>query len=145
LTNGFSKMKRLMQCPCKSGQFYKECCQKYHLGKPAESALSLMRSRYSAYSLGLAEYIIQTTHPLHPNYNLDFTQWKKEILQFSSQTTFQDLKIIEFIDGELEAFVTFKAELIQSNKDASFIEKSYFLFVNHKWLYRDGNFSSLSA
>lgn len=50
-------------CPCESGQSYTACCQPVHFGLPAQSALLLMRSRYTAYVLGLTEYLLQTWHP----------------------------------------------------------------------------------
>ncbi len=50
-------------CPCDSGKSYALCCHPLHQGELAKSALALMRSRYSAYVLGLAPYIMQTWHP----------------------------------------------------------------------------------
>ena len=67
-------------CPCHSGKKYQECCQPYHTGKLPENALALMRSRYSAYALHLADYIMQTTHPHNRAYLSDKERWKKEIL-----------------------------------------------------------------
>ncbi|GAA6141372.1 YchJ family metal-binding protein [Hydrogenophaga sp. 5NK40-0174] len=41
-----------------------DCCGRYHRGDvPAPDAESLMRSRYSAYVLGLNDYLMQTWHP----------------------------------------------------------------------------------
>jgi len=103
-----------------------------------------MRSRYSAYALGNADYIIRTTHPENPHYSTDFTTWKKNILHFSHTTQFTDLAINEFIDGDTDAFVTFTAYLSQGGKDVSFTEKSRFLKVDGKWLYHDGQKIPLS-
>ncbi len=50
-------------CPCESGKPYASCCQPYHQGTPAANAEILMRSRYSAYVLGLAHYLLYTWHP----------------------------------------------------------------------------------
>ncbi|HEY1181400.1 MAG TPA: YchJ family metal-binding protein [Rhodocyclaceae bacterium] len=47
-------------CPCGHASGYAECCARYHAGAPAPSAEALMRSRYSAYALGLADYLLQT-------------------------------------------------------------------------------------
>ncbi len=47
-----------LPCPCGSGLKYKKCCQKYHKGALPSTALLLMKSRYSAYALGLADYIM---------------------------------------------------------------------------------------
>jgi len=48
------------KCPCGSGQKYKKCCKLFHNGKVAKNALELMRSRYSAYVVGDAKYIMKT-------------------------------------------------------------------------------------
>ena len=129
-------------CPCFSGSDYTLCCKKYHEGSVAETALLLMRSRYAAYALGLADYIILTTHPLSPYFQIDTKRWKKEILHFTHQTIFVNLLIINCEEKQKEAFVTFRAELKQQNQDASFTEKSRFLLESGKWLYVSGSFSS---
>ncbi len=125
-------------CPCKSGKNYRECCQPYHEGAPPENALLLMRSRYAAYARGLAEYIIATTHPTNPSWPTEHTQRTQEILQFSQKTIFENLKILSFVDGDVEAYVTFTAYLKQGAKDASFTEKSRFFKVNGRWLFAEG-------
>lgn len=53
-------------CPCGSGATYKECCRRYHDGELPPTAEALMRSRYSAYSKGLVQYVVDTTHPENP-------------------------------------------------------------------------------
>lgn len=126
------------QCPCHSGLPYSNCCQTYHLGTPAPSARALMRSRYAAYALGLADYIIHTTHPKNPGYQKNFEKWKKEIEAFSFHTTFTGLEISDFKEDEDNATVTFHATLHHGDSDASFTEKSRFLKENGKWLYLDG-------
>ena len=125
-------------CPCCSSQPYKDCCLKYHQGSFAENALKLMRSRYSAYALNLVDYIMKTTHPKNPSFELNSKNWEKKILQFSQNTTFEKLEIVDFTDGEQEAFVTFTAHLKQGNRDATFTEKSRFEKIGKQWLYLDG-------
>ena len=50
-------------CPCGLGPPYAACCGRYHAGPlPAPDAVALMRSRYSAYVLGLADYLLATWH-----------------------------------------------------------------------------------
>lgn len=51
------------QCPCGTGAPYGECCGPLHDGAPATTAERLMRSRYSAYALGLEDYVFRTWHP----------------------------------------------------------------------------------
>jgi SEC-C motif domain protein len=125
-------------CPCHSGEKYKKCCQPYHKGILPSNAQKLMRSRYSAFSLGLADYIIATTHPNNSDYTKEKELWEQNILDFSQNTRFIGLKIKEFIDGVDEAFVSFEAVL-----DSGILqEKSHFLKVNGKWLYESGKFTS---
>jgi len=125
-------------CPCHSGEKYKKCCLPYHKGISPSNALRLMRSRYSAFALGLVDYIMATTHPNNPDYTDDKECWRESILDFSQNTQFLGLKILEFMDGEEEAFVTFEAQL-----DGGILkEKSRFLKVEGKWLYESGNFTS---
>ena len=49
-------------CPC-GGECYATCCEPLHLGTARpETAEQLMRSRYSAFSRNLIDYLIET-HP----------------------------------------------------------------------------------
>lgn len=128
----------LILCPCNSGKPYSKCCKILHDGAYAKNALELMRSRYTAYAYHKPDYIIRTTHPDSPHFQQDSDKWKTEILIFCQNTQFQGLKIIEFIDGKTEAYVTFLAQLRQQERDASFVEKSRFEKVEGRWLYHDG-------
>ncbi len=54
-----------LPCPCGSSRLYDACCGRYHAGLRhllAPDAQSLMRSRYSAYVLGLPDYLLATWH-----------------------------------------------------------------------------------
>lgn len=124
-------------CPCYSKKAYAECCKPFHDGHMLpQNALQLMRSRYAAYAKKLADYIIHTTHPANPSYTLDLPKWRSDILQFCAKTAFTGLDILEFIDGENKASVTFTAHLVQDGRDATFTEKSAFERVHGKWLYK---------
>lgn len=53
-------------CPCDRSRGYAECCGRWHHGPQrlqAPDAEHLMRSRYSAYVLGLNDYLLETWHP----------------------------------------------------------------------------------
>ena len=129
------------KCPCGSNIKYKKCCQLFHKGKIPFNALELMKSRYSAYATNNANYIMKTTH----NENIDFTkdthEWKKSIEEFCKNTDFLSLEILDFKDGENEAFVTFKANLTIDGKDNSFVEESRFFKVDGMWLYHSAKIS----
>ena len=49
-------------CPCGGGD-YAGCCGPLHDGAAAATPEALMRSRYSAYVLGLDDYVFRTWHP----------------------------------------------------------------------------------
>jgi len=128
-------------CPCGSLKKYKKCCKVFHDGSTAKTAEELMRSRFTAYILNDANYIIKTTHNDNQDYTLNIDSWKKDIMNFSDYTDFIKLEIFESIEGKKESFVKFRATLQQDNLDASFTENSRFLKVNNKWLYVDGTFT----
>ncbi len=53
-------------CPCGSGARYERCCGLWHAGPRrlmAPDAQALMRSRYTAFVLGLHDYLLDTWHP----------------------------------------------------------------------------------
>ncbi|NEW61040.1 zinc chelation protein SecC [Sulfurovum sp. bin170] len=117
-------------CPCGSHKKYKKCCAIYHKGTKPKTALLLMKSRYSAYAVGDSSYIIKTTHPDNPDYSDD----KQSIDSFCQHSDFLGLEIMEFVDREREAFVTFRARL----GSGDMVERSRFLRVDGCWLYVDG-------
>ncbi|WP_159879815.1 YchJ family protein [Plantibacter sp. T3] len=52
------------RCPCLSGETYGACCGRLHRGESsAATAEALMRSRFSAFAVGDAEYLLRTWHP----------------------------------------------------------------------------------
>lgn len=54
-------------CPCGGypapGTSYGDCCGRYHAGAAAPTAEALMRSRYAAFAVGDADYLLRTWHP----------------------------------------------------------------------------------
>jgi SEC-C motif domain protein len=130
---------RDIECPCCSGKPYRECCGIYHQGKEAESALTLMRSRYSAYALNNVEYIVRTTHPRHPAVSQNLQSWKEEILKFAMNTDFEKLEVLDCKEQPDRAVVIFIAHLKQDDEDATFTERSFFAKTEGKWLYVNGD------
>jgi len=94
-----------------------------------------MRSRYTAYFLGNAKYIIKSTHPKNIDYQGNTILWEKEILEFSQNYTFEKLSILEFVENEPTSYVTFKAQINYKGNDHSFTEKSAFEKINNVWMY----------
>lgn len=67
-----------MTCPCGLPQPYDDCCGPYHRGEAAAPTPErLMRSRYSAFAVGDAAYLLRTWHPsTRPRaLTLDGTRW----------------------------------------------------------------------
>jgi len=53
-----------MRCPCLSGLAFAECCEPLHRGAAhAPTAEQLMRSRFSAFAVCDADYLLSTWHP----------------------------------------------------------------------------------
>ena len=131
-------MNKYDPCPCGTGKVYDKCCKKFHDGILPAKAVELMRSRYCAYAINLAEYIIDTTHKDNPNRVEDRSAWKSSLESFSTRVKFERLKVLSFEENKGEATVTFKAFLSQDGHDISFVEESKFKRENGKWLYLSG-------
>ncbi len=93
-----------------------------------------MRSRYSAYALGLTAYIMNTTYLDGPRYNPDKAAWKRDIEEFSQTTRFERLQILG-VQGDM---VTFRATLFTGQRDDSYTEVSVFRQQNGQWKYYSG-------
>jgi SEC-C motif domain protein len=52
-----------LACPCGLGDGYASCCGRLHAGAPAPTAESLIRSRYSAFAVSDAGYLLRTWNP----------------------------------------------------------------------------------
>lgn len=67
-----------MTCPC-GGPSYDACCGPLHTGATAATAEQLMRSRYSAFAVGDAAYLVRTWDPTTRPRRLvlDRTRWTR--------------------------------------------------------------------
>lgn len=125
-------------CPCHSGRKYKRCCQPWHQGRPAPSPQALMRSRFSAYALGLVDYIVDTTDPTGPQWGADPQAWREEILRFCQGTRFRELRLLHHSQDGDEGRVSFRAVLVSGQEQAEMAEDSRFRRVGERWLYHSG-------
>ena len=122
-------------CPCGSGNLLDACCGHYHAGHPAPCAEALMRSRYSAYVLGLIDYLVATTLPAQQA-GLD----RQSISAWSAQSTWLglDVESSEVFGGQPEhAFVTFTARWHDSQGEHSHRERSSFVQNAGRWYFID--------
>ena len=88
-------------CPCESGNLYNNCCEPAHNGIPVLTAEALMRSRYTAYVLGMEDYLLKTwaaeTRPVALNLTND-TQTKWLGLQVKrTENPTENTAIVEFV------------------------------------------------
>ncbi|MDO9618916.1 MAG: YchJ family protein [Pseudomonas sp.] len=122
-------------CPCGSGQLLTLCCGRYHAGTPAPSAESLMRSRYSAYALGLIDYLVHSTLPAQQ------AGLAQEAIQtWSLGSTWLGLEVeqAQLIEGEPQhAYVTFTAHWRDEGGTHSHRERSAFVRNNDSWYFID--------
>jgi len=90
-----------------------------------------MRSRYSAYVLGLIDYLLDTTLPVQKS-SLD----RESISQWSAQSTWLGLEVenAELLGGKPEhAFVTFTARWHDATGEHSHHERSAFVQNQGRW------------
>ncbi|WP_151995689.1 YchJ family protein [Buttiauxella massiliensis] len=123
-------------CPCGSGLEYSVCCQPYlRADKPAPTPSQLMRSRYSAYVMQDADYLVTTWHPQTRSPSL-----KSDISGSFGTTKWLGLTVYEAAAGrdDNEGFVSFVARFEEQGEESAIIERSRFLKENGQWYYVDG-------
>ncbi|MBU0752259.1 MAG: SEC-C domain-containing protein [Gammaproteobacteria bacterium] len=117
------------QCPCGSGRSYAECCHLLHDGAAARDAEALMRSRYSAYVLGLGDYLLASWHSTTRPPDLDLKAGPKwlGLSVLRHETTGPDSASVEFV-------ARYKA----GGRAGRLGEVSRFERVDGRWYYLDG-------
>lgn len=123
-------------CPCGSAQEYSLCCQPYLSGDKAAPVPSrLMRSRYCAFVMKDANYLIDTWHP-----SCEARAFRADIEAGFAHTEWLGLTIFEEAPGgdASEGFVSFVARYREQGKPGAIIERSRFLKEHGRWYYIDG-------
>ncbi|HJW08866.1 MAG TPA: YchJ family metal-binding protein [Holophagaceae bacterium] len=124
-------------CPCLSNATFEKCCGPYIEGKKfPETAELLMRSRFSAYALAKADYLIATTAS-EKRGELD----KDELEGYCRSVRCVSLKVKSTEKGKAgddTGVVTFHASLQVNGKRHLHIEKSQFIREDGRWMYLDG-------
>ncbi|MDP1692058.1 MAG: YchJ family metal-binding protein [Burkholderiaceae bacterium] len=121
-------------CPCGSGLPYAACCGRWHAGAQhlqAPSAEALMRSRYSAYVLGLGDYLRDTWHP---------RTRPAETPVFDPAVRWLGLEVRrhEVLDAD-HAVVEFVARSKLGGRATRLHETSRFVREGGRWTYLDGD------
>ncbi len=121
-------------CPCGSGAPYAACCGRWHAGPlhlQAPDAPALMRSRYSAFVLGLEDYLRDTWHastrPAAP-------------LQLDLAVRWLGLEVRRSaVQDATHATVEFVARSKQGGRATRLHEVSRFVLEDGRWYYVDGD------
>lgn len=124
-------------CPCGTGKPYAACCAPVHEGvRPAPTALALMRSRYSAFALGLEGYLLDSWHPSTRPASVDLDptmEWTGLIVEDTR-------------DGQAwddHGTVRFSAHWRSGRREGTLRETSRFAMVSGRWHYVDGTLHRL--
>ena len=118
-------------CPCGSGLTYSDCCGLWHAGLAqgvhAPTPEALMRSRYSAYGVGLIDYLLATWHPSTSPGELELPPVKWLGLEVRHSDAAGDAGVVEFV-----------ARCRDSNGAQRMHETSRFVRQDGRWFYIDG-------
>ncbi len=135
------KKKTANHAPCPCGGFlgavlYKDCCEPFIThNRPAPSAEQLMRSRYTAYTLADAAYILATWHrstrPAELTLESPGTPHATRWLGLQIHTHLQP--------GPAQAQVSFTARYREAGRAHRLTECSRFVLEDERWFYLDGD------
>jgi SEC-C motif-containing protein len=121
-------------CPCGSGQPYSDCCGPWHAGLAdgvhAPTPEALMRARYSAYVLGLLDYLLATWHPSTAPGDLELPPVKWLGLEVRHAQAAGDAGVVEFV-----------ARCRDGGRAERMHETSRFVRQDGRWYYIDGQMS----
>ncbi|MBP7566630.1 MAG: YchJ family protein [Burkholderiaceae bacterium] len=128
-------------CPCGSGATYTACCGPWHEGlesdppRHAPTPEALMRSRYSAYVLGLPDYLMATWHGSTAPGDLDLSPTKWLGLEVRDAAEAGDAGVVEFVARWRDS----------SGRAGRLHEISRFVREADRWFYVDGMFPGESS
>lgn len=121
----------MRHCPCGGGE-YAGCCEPLHDGaREAETAVELMRARYSAYAVGNLNYVFRTWDPATRPSAIEPTglQWT-------------GLRIVDVAEGDTggeAGVVEFVASYRDGARHGELRERSRFRSRRGRWVYVDGD------
>jgi SEC-C motif domain protein len=122
-------------CPCGSGNTYAACCGRYHApgtdgaaALPAPTPEALMRSRYSAYVIGLIDYLLATWHASTAPGELTLAPVKWLGLEVIASDATADAGVVEFV-----------ARCRDGGRAQRLHETSRFVREGGQWFYIDGD------
>lgn len=118
---------------CLSGEQYGQCCGRFHRrAAEAATAEQLMRSRYSAFAVLDADYLVRTWHP----------RTVPEELHLDPDIEWRRLDILSTSRGgplDADGTVEFQAYFRHGSERGVLHETSRFIRENQRWFYLDGD------
>ena len=124
-------------CPCTSGSLYEDCCAPVLRGDaPAPSAEALMRARYTAYTQGEIDFIVESHDPDTAD-QVD----RDASASWSQKAEWQGLEIVSTDAGgpdDSEGQVEFIARYRLEGADLAHHEQAQFRRREGQWFYLDG-------
>jgi SEC-C motif-containing protein len=125
-------------CYCGSAKLYANCCAPFLSGDQNPStAEALMRSRYSAFCLKDADYLLASLHK-KPRAK----ESRKALLGSFGSTRWCSLRVIgcrQGLFGQHRGEVEFAAFYSDSDTGGQLHERSRFVFEDGRWFYVDGD------
>lgn len=121
-------------CPCGKLMAYESCCKIIHFDiSQALTAEELMRSRYTAFTKGMGDYLLLSHHS--STRPLDRIN---EIVEWANSVIWQSLEVLNTTKGQAEdtvGTVRFKANFTLNGKADFILENSKFVKENGCWMY----------
>jgi SEC-C motif-containing protein len=125
-----------MNCPCGNNKTYQECCQVAHKSiANVKTAEQLMRSRYTAFTMGDGDYLIKSHH-----FTTRPTQEKENMVKWAKSVNWMGLDILnktKGLDKDAEGTVEFKAHFLENGMQQVIHENSKFIKHKGLWMYLD--------
>jgi len=139
------------KCPCGSRKPFAVCCDPYLQGrKAAPTAEALMRSRYTAFCKGQADYLIATHHPSTQQPDdrealektIRNTAWKNlMVLNHQKGKSHDKTGAVEFVAAcqSRKLLASSSTQLANAETLMQLHERSRFVKENGQWLYTEGD------
>ncbi|MFC5174260.1 YchJ family protein [Streptomyces mutomycini] len=121
-------------CPCGLQAPYGDCCGRFHAGAAAAPTCeALMRSRYSAFVVRDAAYLLRTWRP----------ETRPPSVDFDPAMRWTGLEILDTTEGSAfhtTGTVTFRAHYTDDGRPDALHEKSRFVRHEGAWVYASAVF-----
>ncbi len=125
----FPRIDPAAACPCGSRLAFADCCAAALAGEPAATPEALMRSRYTAFVVGDASYLLATWHP----------GTRPERLDLDDALRWRGLEIVAAsLPSPRRGVVEFRARWRERGVAGELHERSRFVEQSGRWWYLDG-------